>query len=267
MATVSHQREPAYLLAADSVRETRGNRVILDDIKVHVAAGELVGLIGPNGAGKSTLLSTLAGLNAPDMGQVYLHNKPIDEYSANQRAQELGWMEQLSSAHWPVSVKYLVMLGRIPYLSRWQSPTNEDHALVETIMKATDCWSFQDQSVTTLSGGELTRVMLARTLASEPSVLLADEPTAALDIGHQLQIMDLLRNFCNDNRACVVVLHDLSLAARYCDRLYLMNNTRMVAHGLPMDVLSQDNVRSVYGVEIAVGDGEIPSLTALRRVQ
>lgn len=266
MATVSQSDLSNSLLKAESVREKRGTRVILDDVKINVSAGELVGLIGPNGAGKSTLLSILAGLIEPDTGSVLLHSKPIREYSPNRRAQELGWMEQLSSAHWPVSVKYLVMLGRIPYLSRWQSPSEEDHALVNSIMKATDCWSFQDQSVTTLSGGELTRVMLARALASQPSILLADEPTAALDIGHQLQIMDLIRAFCTDSHACVVVLHDLSLAARYCDRIYLMNDARMVDSGLPMDVLSPDNVRSVYGVEMMVSGAEIPLLTPLRRV-
>ena len=266
MATDSLNPGAAILLRAESLGEIRGNRVLLDCVDFHISQGEFIGLIGPNGAGKSTLLTTLAGLNTPDSGNVYLHDRPITEYSANQRAQELGWMEQLSSAHWPVSVKYLVMLGRIPYLTRWQSPSEEDHALVHDILKATDCLSFQDQSVMTLSGGELTRVMLARTLASEPSVLLADEPTAALDIGHQLQIMELLRAFCSGKRACVVVLHDLSLAARYCDRVYLMNDARMVASGLPMDVLNPDNVRSVYGVEISVNDGELPSLIPVRRV-
>ena len=244
----------------------RGGPDILHDCTIAVNEGEIAVIVGPNGAGKSTLLSTLAGLNEPDTGQVMLHDKPIGPYAANERAQQLGWLEQLSMAHWPVSVKHLVMLGRIPYLSRWQSPTDEDHQLVHEVMQATDCLSFQDQSVTTLSGGELTRVMLARALASEPSVLLADEPTAALDIGHQLQIMDLLKTFCTKERACIVVLHDLTLAARYCDRVYLMNDARVVASGLPMDVLNPDNVRSVYGVEIAVSGGQKPSITALRRI-
>jgi iron complex transport system ATP-binding protein len=266
MVIDSDKRAGDCLLKGESITETRGNRVLVDDVDIHLDRSELVGLIGPNGAGKSTLLSTLAGLKEPDTGQVMLHDKPIGQYAANQRAQQLGWLEQLSMAHWPVSVKHLVMLGRIPYLSRWQSPTDEDHQLVHEVMEATDCLSFQDQSVTTLSGGELTRVMLARALASEPSVLLADEPTAALDIGHQLQIMDLLKTFCTTERACIVVLHDLTLAARYCDRVYLMNDARVVASGLPMDVLNPDNVRSVYGVEIAVIGGQQPSLTALRRV-
>ena len=267
MVTDSQASVPEQLLVADSVRVQRGKRVLLDEINVEVSPNELVGLIGPNGAGKSTLLSTLAGLNTPDAGRVFLKNKPIDDYTPSQRAQQLGWMEQLSAAHWPVSVRHLVMLGRIPYLSRWQSPSDKDHELVHDIMKATDCLTLQDQSVTTLSGGELTRVMLARTLASEPSVLLADEPTAALDIGHQLQTMDLLRAFCSYDRACVVVLHDLSLAARYCDRIYLLNDSHMIASGVPMAVLNTDNIRSVYGVEISVQNGEIPSLVPLRRTQ
>jgi len=266
MAIDRLSQNESMVLGAESVSVIRGTKTLVNSVSLDLNKNELVGLVGPNGAGKSTLLSTLAGLNRPDSGRVQLHGKPIEQYSSIERAQRLGWMEQLSSAHWPVSVEHIVTLGRIPYLTRWQSLSDEDRELVRKVMQATDCLHLKDQAVTTLSGGELTRVMLARALAAEPTVLLADEPTAALDIGHQLQTMDLLRGFCSRERACIVVLHDLSLAARYCDRIYMLDNSELVASGSALDVLSPENVRKVYGVEItlAVSD-DIPVLTPLHR--
>ncbi len=268
MAIDNLQVDTTPLLTAESISVVRGVKTLVDNVSLDLRANELVGLIGPNGAGKSTLLSTLAGLNPPDAGRVVLQGKAIDTYSGNERAKRLGWMEQLASAHWPVSVEHLVTLGRIPYLSRWQSISNDDRLLVRDIMEATDCLMLKDQPVTTLSGGELTRVMLARALAAEPNVLLADEPTAALDIGHQLQTMALLRGFCSHGRAGVVVLHDLSLAARYCDRLFMLNQSKLVASGLPSEVLSPEHIRDVYGVEVTLNtESDIPVLIPLHLSQ
>jgi len=243
MAIDRLSQNESMVLGAESVSVIRGTKTLVNSVSLDLNKNELVGLVGPNGAGKSTLLSTLAGLNRPDSGRVQLHGKPIEQYSSIERAQRLGWME-----------------------TRWQSLSDEDRELVRKVMQATDCLHLKDQAVTTLSGGELTRVMLARALAAEPTVLLADEPTAALDIGHQLQTMDLLRGFCSRERACIVVLHDLSLAARYCDRIYMLDNSELVASGSALDVLSPENVRKVYGVEItlAVSD-DIPVLTPLHR--
>ncbi len=265
MAIDSSIARATPLLAAESMSVVRGGKSILNAVSLSLSPHELVGLVGPNGAGKSTLLSGLAGLIRLDSGQVSLKGKPIESYSGSDRAKLLGWMEQLASAHWPVSAEHLVLLGRIPYLSRWQSVSKTDRQLVAEMMRATDCYGLKDQAVSTLSGGELNRVLLARVLASEPSVLLADEPTAALDIGHQLQTMELLREFCTKGRGCIVVLHDLSLAARYCDRLVLLHEAQVVANGAPLDVLSERNVHDVYGVELAVFDGEVPTLVPMRR--
>lgn len=250
---------PTSLLSAQNVTLKRSGATLLNHVNLDLQAGELVGLIGPNGAGKSTLLGLLAGLDKPDAGDVHYRNQPIQQLSDNQRAQHIGWMEQLSAPHWPVTVEHLVMLGRIPYLTRWQSPSADDHERVHGALLATDCHHLTQRRVDTLSGGELTRVMLARVLASEPQVLLADEPIAALDMGHQLQILDVLRQFANGDNACVVVLHDLSLAGRYCDRLILLDQGENVASGAPRDVLTQHTVREVYGVEtVAAGpDGNM----------
>jgi len=255
----------ATLLTANNIAVTRGDKQLLSGVSLEVHSGELVGLIGPNGAGKSTLLSVMAGLIQSDSGNVELLENDLSAYSSRERAREIGWMEQLSSAHWPVTVEHLVTLGRLPYLTRWQKLSASDQAIVERALMSTDCLSLRGQQVTTLSGGELTRVMLARVLASEPRILLADEPIAALDIGHQLQTMDLLRQFAHAEQACVVVLHDLSLAARYCDRLYLLHESELVASGAVASVLGKENLRQVYGVEVIAGCDEVPWIVPVRR--
>jgi len=246
------------LLSAQNITVHGGMTKLLDNVNLELASGELVGLIGPNGAGKSTLLSALAGLNR-FTGEVQYRNQSIRQLNDTERAQQIGWMEQLSAPHWPVSIEQLVMLGRIPYLSRWQSPSDYDHKCVGRAINATDCGHLVGRRVDTLSGGELTRVLLARVLATEPKVLLADEPTAALDLGHQLQVMDVLRNFVSGENGCVVVLHDLSLASRYCDRLVLLDQGKNVASGVPSDVLTTDIIRKVYGVDtMSIGpDGSV----------
>ena len=149
-------------------------------------------------------------------------------------------------------------------MSAWQRLTPQDAQAIEAAIIATDCTSLRNQDATTLSGGERTRMLLARALAAQPQVLLADEPIAALDLKHQLQTMSVLREFSTSNRACLVVLHDLSLAARYCDRLYLMHDGRLVAEGAPSTVLNHDNLQQVYGVEVEFGDGEFPSIVPVR---
>jgi len=253
MVTAENRRSVAdsSLLHAESLTVQRGNAVLLDGVSLQVSADELIGVIGPNGAGKSTLLSMLAGLERPQQGQVQLQGLPIYEYGDSERAQRIGWLEQFAAAHWPVSVEHLVALGRLPFMSGWHRLTDRDHQIVHQAMLATDCVTLSEQRVDTLSGGELTRVMLARVLASEPQLILADEPVAALDISHQLQTMQLLREFCSLGRACVVVLHDLTLASHYCDRLYLLDGGRCVATGTPAEVLTKDNLRDVYSVEIS----------------
>ena len=261
----NEQSSQVMLLEGHDLSVLRGQKHLLDSVTVHVGTDELVALVGPNGAGKSTLLSVLAGLESPKRGQVLLQGKPLKSYSDNERAREIGWMEQFSAAHWPVSVEHLVTLGRLPYLSGWKDPDNDDMQKVEAAMAATDCLSIRKQRVTTLSGGELTRVMLARVLASEPSVLLADEPVAALDIGHQLQTMEQLKSFSCGGRSCLVVLHDLTLAMRYCDRVYLLHDAKLVAEGSPHEVLTKQNIRDVYEVEIENTGSDVPAIVALSR--
>ncbi len=254
------------LLSANLVSLIRSSRHLVASVTMQLQAGELVGLVGPNGAGKSSLLSLLAGLVACDQGQVYLGQTPIQNCSAEHRARKLAWVEQSAPIHWPLQVERIVTLGRLPHLSAWQSIGKSDQVAIESALSATDCLHLRKQRANTLSGGERTRMLLARALATEPDILLADEPVAALDLGHQLQTMQLLRNFAQSARACLVVLHDLSMAARYCDRVYLMNEGSIQADGSAETVLSKENIARVYGVEVEIGAGEFPWIVPLHRV-
>ena len=255
------------ILETQGITVRRAGAARVDDASLGLAAGELVGLIGPNGAGKSTLLSVAAGLMAPDRGRRFLNRRPLSDYSGRERGRRMAWLEQGGRIHWPLTVERLVMLGRLPHSSAWRRPRAADLAVVERVLADTDCLHLRARDCTTLSGGERARVLLARALAAEPSILLADEPIAMLDLGHQLQTMELLRGFARGARGCIAVLHDLSLAARYCDRLCLMDRGRMVAQGEPATVLSAANLRGVYGVEVISGRDEMPWIVPVRRVE
>ena len=254
------------ILQANSVRLTRASRHLVDQVSLDVHKGELVGLIGPNGAGKSTLLNLLAGLEACDAGDVRLDGEDITAMGGVRRSRLLAWVAQSGPVNWPLTVERIITLGRRPHMGPWQRLTDDDNRAIEAAIVATDCESLRLQDATTLSGGERTRMLLARALAAQPRLLLADEPVAALDLKHQLQTMTVLREFARDDRACLVVLHDLSLAARYCDRLYLMHEGQVVAQGEPSIVLNAKNLREVYGVEVKFGEGDIPSIVPVREV-
>ncbi len=253
-------------LKATAVDIKKSDRYLVKNVSMDVYSGELIGLIGPNGAGKSTLLGALAGIDEPTAGSIELSDTPIRNIPLQERATRIGWLEQLGTVHWPVSVERLVMLGRIPHLPAWGKVSEADHTAVEHALTVADCLSIRHQIVTTLSGGERSRVLLARALAAEPMLLFADEPVSALDLGHQLQTMQLLRDFATGDRAAVVVLHDLSLAARYCDKLYLMNAGEIAAHGEIASVLSNSNLEKVYGVSVISGCEQVPWIVPLERL-
>jgi iron complex transport system ATP-binding protein len=235
--------------------EARGLTVSLDDAKVlhdislALERGEVLGLVGPNGAGKTTLLRILAGLLKQDSGSVIAG-------SSGPLAKELAYLPQGQEIHWPLSVRRLVELGRIPHLMPWQEPGAEDETAVEDAMRDTDIFHLADRSVDHLAGGERSLALLARALATKPSALLADEPAQGLDPSHSLQVMELFRKFAKEGRGIMVVLHDLTLAARFCDRLILLHRGQMIAQGKPEAVLTPENLAETYGIEAKYGHEE-----------
>ncbi|MFK7892206.1 MAG: ABC transporter ATP-binding protein [Granulosicoccus sp.] len=252
------KKESQVRLAVDRLCVKKAESLLVQDVSFELHPGEVLGLIGPNGAGKSTLLATLAGIEPIAAGSVQMDGQAIESLSASQRARLIGWVEQLGPVHWPLTVERVVMLGRIPHLPGWARVTNTDREAVETALVQADCLALRDRRVATLSGGERTRVLLARAMAVEPLLLLADEPVSALDLKHQLQTMQLLKSYAEKGNAAVVVMHDLSLAARFCDRLLLMCDGRMAACGEVASVLSPANIADVYRVSVATGCDEVP---------
>lgn len=262
MSAPTHNASPnsdiKVRLSVQDLVMRRGGRPIVNKLSFSVYAGEVLGLIGPNGAGKSTVLGAMAGIDNPDAGTIHVDGQEIRTLSASERAQRLGWIEQLGTVHWPLSVERLVMLGRIPHLPPWSKTTEQDHQAVESALIKADCLNLRHRQVPTLSGGERARVLLARALATEPSLILADEPVSALDLGHQLQTMQLLRDYATGERATVIVIHDLSLAARYCNRLVLLHQGKLVSVGEPAAVLTNQNIADVYGVSVITGCDSVP---------
>jgi len=250
-------------LAAKGVTVSLGGREVLDNVNFESKRGEVVGLIGPNGAGKTTLLRVLTGLMTPNRGTVTLEGIELTSIPRTSRAKRIAYLPADAPVYWPLRVDRLVTLGRIPHSGLRHGLDEADIEMTESAMARTDVLDLSSRVVSSLSNGERARVLIARALAVEPEILLADEPVSSLDPYHQLQVMELLRDIAMDNRIVVAVLHDLTLAARFCDRIALIHGGRITHQGLPEDVLTSDIVRSVYRVETvtastSAGDFVVP---------
>ena len=246
-------------LCLKDVSVTYGERDAISRISLDFTPGSLVGLIGANGAGKTTLLKAATGLVQKSSGDVLLNEKPLASWPRAERARCLGYLSQDRSVLWPLTVQRLVSLGRLPHLGPWDSIDQEDTRLILQALKDADVAHLASRPVTSLSGGELTRTLIARLLAGSPSVLLADEPVSGLDPAHRLQVLQIFRKIARAARTVIVVMHDLSLAARFCDRLVLLAEGRVAADGSPERVLTAENLSRHYGVtaNITTHHGEL----------
>jgi iron complex transport system ATP-binding protein len=222
---------------------------VVDAASFAAQPGELVGLIGANGVGKSSLLRATAQL-IPHTGEVRWDGKSLAAMPAPTRARTLAYLPQGQSIHWGVEVRHLVGLGRLPHLGPISRMTAADEAAIDQALTRADVTRLVGKAATELSGGERSRVLMARALAVGAPVLLADEPTASLDPYHQLHTLELLRSLATeDGMTVVAVLHDLVLAARFCTRLLLMHEGRIIADGPPDQVLTPNHLAQAYGVE------------------
>jgi len=243
-------------LEARGIAVQKGGRAIVDGVDLVANAGEVVGLIGPNGAGKTTLLRALCRLEILAAGEVSVGGVPLEVLNRRDLARAVSYCAQGAVCHWPLRVARLVALGRLPHLDPWRRAGAVDAAAIDRALAETDVGELADRAVDTLSSGERARVLLARALAVEAAVLLADEPVAALDPRHQLQIMATLRRRSRAGAAVICVLHDLSLAARFCDRVALLHEGRLHATGTPTEVLAPENLAATFAVRAAFGNFE-----------
>ncbi|MEQ8504221.1 MAG: ABC transporter ATP-binding protein [Gammaproteobacteria bacterium] len=225
---------------------------ILDDVSVSLRLGEFVGLIGPNGAGKTTLVKSLLGLRQPSAGQVSLEGRHLGQWHRGEVAKRLGYLAQGAPCHWPVTVERVVALGRLAHARELGGRDANGPEVVRLALAATGMTGLKDRVVTSLSGGERTLAMIARCLAGGAPMILADEPVTGLDPRHQIEVMETLKARIGPRTGVVAVLHDLNLALRYCTRLILMDGGGIVVDGYAREVLSQKNLKAVYGIDADV---------------
>lgn len=244
-------------LSVESLQVAWRGQTCVQDLSFQVQSGELLALIGPNGAGKSTVLRALAQL-LPHQGRVLLDGEDLALLAPHQRARRLAYLAQGDQVAWPLQVRDFVALGRLPHQGRWRlaSASKTDQNAVDAALSAMHLTDMAERHLHALSGGERARARLARAMAVQAPLLLADEPVAALDPYHQLSVMELLRAQCNAGHAVVVVLHDLTLASRFCDRVLLLQGGRAVACGAPRHVLTPAHLQRVYQVQAMHGEHE-----------
>jgi iron complex transport system ATP-binding protein len=242
-------------LIATNIQVRLRDQLVLNDVSLRFERGRVTALLGPNGAGKTTLLTCLAGLRVPDAGHVRLDGLDVIALERRTRARRIGLLPQNSEVHWDIDVATLVGLGRFPHRGRWGESAEDKRAVLKA-MASTDVTQFASRSAKQLSGGERGRVLLARVLAGEPEWLLADEPLASLDPAHQLDVLDQLRAVAARGAGVIVVLHDLSHAARVADDVVMLREGRVIAHGPRNDVMIADRVREGFGIDVHVGHAD-----------
>ncbi len=254
------------LINAENLNLYAGDKKILDDISLSIEKGKIIGLIGPNGAGKTSLLKILANVNPDYQGSYTFKGQPISSFKEKQLAKEFGYLPQDATAHWPLKSRRLIELGRLPFQGYSNKLSKEDHKAVEEAAKKTEVEHLYERIATTLSGGERTRVFLARLFAAEPQVIFADEPIAALDPYHQLHIMEILQEHAHSGGTVVIVLHDISLAARFCDEMVLLDEGRIVKTGGINQLLEDELLQKTYGIDLKLFcEGDAYSITPWSR--
>jgi iron complex transport system ATP-binding protein len=223
-------------------------RRILEGVTMEAGRGSLVGLLGPNGSGKTTLLRAINGFLRPSGGAVFFEDRDLHALSPREVAQAVARIPQSTGLDFSFTARETALMGRHPHLGRFAMEGDEDERLAAQALETVGMGAFADRRVDTLSGGERQLVLIARALAQRPRLLLLDEPTASLDIAHQVQVMDLVKSLVDGGVTAIAALHDLSLAAAYCTRVVLLSHGRVMAQGAPAEVLTTQNIRAVFNV-------------------
>ena len=245
------------------------NEEVLKDIDFHLEKNDFVGIIGPNGSGKSTLLKNISRILDPNEGVIYLDQKLLNEYSSKELAKKMAVVPQNTNVDFNFTVYDIIMMGRNPYQGKWGKINEKDSEIVNEVMEVTDTKYLEDKKINQLSGGERQRVIIARSLAQKPDLLLLDEPTSSLDINYQGEIFDLISELNEKlSLTIIVVSHDLNLASQYCDDLILLSKGKIYAVGSPEEVLTEKNIREVYNTEVIIKRNNItdrPYVTLIPR--
>jgi iron complex transport system ATP-binding protein len=249
------------MIEANSISFRYHEDWVLQDVSFRVEKGEFVGVIGPNGSGKTTLLKILYRLLSPQKGEILFELVPMRKMNRNDIAKRIAVVAQETQLLFPFSVLETVLMGRSPYLGHLMFESEKDLEIAKKAMEWTKVFPFSERPMDELSGGERKRVFIARALAQEPEVILLDEPTANLDIHHQIDFLDLILTL-NRERGLTIVMasHDMNIASEFCDRLILLQDGRIYKMGTPDEVITQENIESVYGCEVWIDQNPVSGM-------
>lgn len=241
------------MLAVQGISKKFAVKWVLQDVDFQVKSGECLGIIGPNGSGKSTLLNVLSGVAKPDKGEVLIDGTSVHQYKPKQLARKMAVLPQSSLEPYPITVFDTIMMGRYPFLKWFQQEGPDDKEITDSVLQDTGLKEFADKTLDQLSGGERQRVAIARAMAQQPQIMMLDEPTTYLDIGHQLFILNGLKEWQRKkSTTLIIVLHDLNLAAQYCDHILLLEQGKIHKWGTGKDVIDANTLQKVYGVRPVV---------------
>ncbi|MFA5165505.1 MAG: ABC transporter ATP-binding protein [Candidatus Omnitrophota bacterium] len=232
-------------------------KTVVKDISFDAAEGEFIGIIGPNGAGKSTLMRTISRVLRPESGSISIGSRDIFSMPQKEFARSVAFVSSDPAVVFPFTALEVVMMGRFPYIKMFGSESKEDMEAVERAVEATDCAGVISRPIDRLSAGERQRVLIAKALAQEPRLMLLDEPTSHLDISHQVQVLDILKGLSGRKITVIAVLHDLNLAAEYCDRLVLIDKGLVRSSGTPKQVLDYNVIEEVYRTVVVVRENPV----------
>lgn len=241
------------MLKATNLTKSYGKRKVLIHVDCQVSAGEMLGILGPNGSGKSTLIRLLSGLEPPDKGKIWLNETPLVQFSVKERARQLAVVPQEGAEALPISVEEYLFMGREPYQHWWPWYRADDEKIVNDWIQQLDLQSFKAHPLYGLSGGERQRVEIAKVMVQAAKYILLDEPTNHLDLKYQLAVLSMLKQLKEEQQiAIVIVMHDINLAAQFCDSLLFLKDGRRIDYGQPAQIITQDLMQTVYGVDALV---------------
>lgn len=240
-------------IIVDSLEFGYTNKSVLKDISFSVEKGQFISIIGPNGSGKSTLLKNLANIYLPLKGDIEIDGKNISNYNKKELARKIALVPQDTTISYDFSVFDVALMGRFPYIGRFEKESENDYKMVVEALKLTNTFHLRDRSINEISGGERQRVIIARALIQEPEIIFLDEPTSHLDINHQIDLLTILKNLNKEkNTTIILVIHDINLACRYSDKIVLMDDGKILSEGNPEEVITRENIEEAYGLNVII---------------
>jgi len=231
---------------------SRNSRKIIENVSFSISEGEFLGVIGPNGAGKTTLIKLILGLLKPDSGEIYIEDRHLSDYGTRELYQKIAFVPQENNLDFPMTVLETVLLGRIPYLNRFRLENDDDYRIARHALKSTDIEDFSERYANQLSVGEKQLVSIAKALAQETDYIFLDEPTSSLDVSHTIKIMEILKGLTKSGKTIISVIHDLNVAARYCDKVIVIDSGTIKGFGKTSDVLTKEIIQDSFSVSVNI---------------